>query len=869
MPEESILVVFDNKENRRLLRKHLESAYRVLAPDPGSEDMEARLGEAFDLLLIDGACLDRYWERIRSRKEAEGEVLLPLLLATGSEEVRYLTRRLWQLVDEIVRTPIEKTELSLRAEILLRARRLSREAEERYFALAEAGLCGVAIVQRERILWANSALTRMLAISGQEARGLALGRIIRPEDREGVERFLREPGEERHSASFDVRLDPASGTCSARLQLARIGYRGHPAQLAMFTDLTEVLQTRDALRRANRAHQVLSRGNQALIRAEEEQALLDEVCGIIVHSGGYELAWVGYARPDRDKSVEVAARVGETRSLNGIHVSWADTEYGQGPAGRAIRHWEPAYSRDIREDPSFRPWRERAEKAAWLSCLALPLFFEEEILGALVIYSSVPEAFDTEETELLRELAEDLAHGIHALRVREERQQAREMLRESEHRFRSLFHNANDAIYIHDLSGGILEVNDVACSMTGHSRQELLEINVADLEAPEHAALLPERIAELRRAGSTIFETAHQGRDGSVIPVEVSSRLIDYGGTRAAQSLARDISRRKADEEKIHIMDMALRSSINSICLTDLEGTIFYANPAFASRTGYSDPGEVEGMPIRELSGDKDKSDQLLELIKERGSWRGETVARRKDGTSFEVELSANLVQNPRGEPVCLLGIYQDLTEIKQTRGDLERTLERLNQTVQGAIHTLSSALEQRDAYTAGHQERVTRLACAIAREMGLEENRVQGLYFAGMVHDLGKIAIPAEILAKPGRLSDPEFSLIKEHPRIGYDILKDIEFPWPIADMVLQHHERLDGSGYPQGLAGEGMLPESRILAVADVVEAMSSHRPYRPGLGIEAALEQIEKNTGVFYDTEVAEACLRLFREKDFSLG
>jgi putative nucleotidyltransferase with HDIG domain len=211
--------------------------------------------------------------------------------------------------------------------------------------------------------------------------------------------------------------------------------------------------------------------------------------------------------------------------------------------------------------------------------------------------------------------------------------------------------------------------------------------------------------------------------------------------------------------------------------------------------------------------------------------------------------------------------ISRDITEVKQAHNALELTLDRLNQAVQGTFRALSLTLEQRDAFTAGHQERVARLACTIAREMGMDDERVQGLYFAGMVHDIGKISVPAGILTKPTRLSEIEFALIKEHSQAGYNILKDIEFPWPIADVVLQHHERLNGSGYPQGLSGQEILPKARILAVADVVEAMSSHRPYRPGLGIDAALGEIEKNKGILYDPEAVDVCLSLFKEQGYT--
>ncbi len=194
------------------------------------------------------------------------------------------------------------------------------------------------------------------------------------------------------------------------------------------------------------------------------------------------------------------------------------------------------------------------------------------------------------------------------------------------------------------------------------------------------------------------------------------------------------------------------------------------------------------------------------------------------------------------------------------------QSFEKLQKALRETVHALASAVEMRDPYTAGHQRRVTELARALAEEMGLSEEQIEGLHMAGLVHDIGKINVPAEILSKPGQLNDVEFSMIKAHSQAGYDILRTIEFPWPVAKIVLQHHERLDGSGYPQGLKGEEILLEARILSVADVVEAMSSYRPYRPALGIEKALEEISNNKGVKYDSEVVDACLELFAEGRF---
>ena len=202
----------------------------------------------------------------------------------------------------------------------------------------------------------------------------------------------------------------------------------------------------------------------------------------------------------------------------------------------------------------------------------------------------------------------------------------------------------------------------------------------------------------------------------------------------------------------------------------------------------------------------------------------------------------------------------------KRAQEDVRESLVQLRRTLLQTVNALASVVEHRDPYTAGHQRRVAELACAIAEEMALAKEQIDGLHLAGTIHDIGKTSVPAEILTKPTRLSEMEFTMIKAHSQAGHDILETIEFPWPIAQIVLQHHERMDGSGYPQGISGEEILLEARILGVADVVEAMSSHRPYRPALGIDKALEEISQQSSNLYDSEVVDACVRIFAEKRF---
>ncbi|MBI5606005.1 MAG: HD-GYP domain-containing protein [Deltaproteobacteria bacterium] len=239
-----------------------------------------------------------------------------------------------------------------------------------------------------------------------------------------------------------------------------------------------------------------------------------------------------------------------------------------------------------------------------------------------------------------------------------------------------------------------------------------------------------------------------------------------------------------------------------------------------------------------------------------------------KGGKIIYLRSSGICLRNEKGRPYKWVGALSDITERKKKEEELKQSIEKLHKAMGGIIQAMALTVETRDPYTAGHQRRVADLARSIGQEMGLSKDQIEAIRMAGTVHDLGKISLPAEILSKPTKLSQLEFSLIKVHPQTSYEILKDIEFPWPVARIVSQHHERINGSGYPLGLKDREILLEAKVLMVADVVEAIASHRPYRAAYGIEVALDEISKNKGILYDPEVVEACLKLFKEKRFIL-
>jgi len=327
-------------------------------------------------------------------------------------------------------------------------------------------------------------------------------------------------------------------------------------------------------------------------------------------------------------------------------------------------------------------------------------------------------------------------------------------------------------------------------------------------------------------------------------------------------------------KEREEWLSALVKSIADGVIATDREGFVTFMNPLAEKLTGWRQEDALK-RPLSEVfaatavpSKKEEARESGEEVFTDPSHVASEIVLCSKDGTQFPIEETVMpLNSSPQGGGHVL--VFRDISARKRTELELKESWEKLHQALEGTIQAMALTIEIRDPYTAGHQRRVSKLSCAIARELGMPEEQVEGIRVAGDIHDIGKIYVPAEILSKPGQITAIEYGIIKTHPQVGFDILKTIKFPWPVAQIVLQHHERLDGSGYPLGLKGDEILKEARILSVSDIVEAMSSHRPYRPAQGIGKALEEIIQNKGVFYDSDVVDACVKIFREKQFRFG
>lgn len=322
----------------------------------------------------------------------------------------------------------------------------------------------------------------------------------------------------------------------------------------------------------------------------------------------------------------------------------------------------------------------------------------------------------------------------------------------------------------------------------------------------------------------------------------------------------------RKSEERFRVI---AESTLGWIWEVDVKGRYTYASSVVERILGYK-PEEMLKKCFYDLfhSEDQEKLKRAaFEVFSQKEIFR-EFINRNvhKDGTTVWFSTSGVPILDEKRNLIGYRGVDIDITTRRQAEEELRQSFKKLQKIMESTIYAIARIVEMRDPYTAGHQQRVANLSSAIAKEMNLPNDKIRGLYMAAVIHDIGKIYVPAEILSRPSRLTESELALVKTHPRVGYDILKTIEFPWPVANIVLQHHECLNGSGYPQGLKKGDILLEAKILVVSDVVEAMSSHRPYRPARGLEVTLEEISKEKDVLYDADIVDICLQLFEKKGF---
>ena len=649
--------------------------------------------------------------------------------------------------------------------------------------------------------------------------------------------------------------------------------------IVTFIDITERKAAEEKILRLTQLYAALSQCNEAIVRCNSEEELFPEICRDAVQFGGMSMAWIGMV-DEASKQVRPVASYGTgLEYLEGIQISVdAGNPFGRGPVGTAIRDNRPFWCQDYEHDPAIAPWLERGNKAGWKAIAALPLHRNGTPSGILALYSATLNAFDEEARHLLTEMATDISFALDNFDRESQRKQAQQELEFKNTVLLTQQETTLDAILVVDENGQIISYNrqfidlwPAAANLVGKGDDAPVLRSVVDQVVDQEAFL--DRIKYLYEHRDEKSRDEISLKNGRVLD-RYSAPISGADGHYYGRVwYFRDITEARQAERELLDSEQRFRGlveqSLAGIYIIQ-DGKLVYVNPRAAEIVGYGSVDDLIGKDIMQFIAGADHgnvAENIRKLLcKEVPNIALEFRAVHTEGHTITVGANASYAFY-HGQP-AVIGLIQDISEKKHDEERILNYVDQLKSAFLSTVQLATSLSEMRDPYTAGHERRVSDIAVAIATGLGLDDQRIEGIKVAGYLHDIGKISIPSEILVKPGRLNATEYALVQGHAQASYEVLKIVPFPWPVATIALQHHERIDGSGYPHKLKGDEILFESRIMAVADVVEAMASHRPYRAGLGIDKALAEIEQGRGTLYDPAVADACLRLFREQGYEL-
>lgn len=635
--------------------------------------------------------------------------------------------------------------------------------------------------------------------------------------------------------------------------------------VSVYEDLSKDRQQQERLENLNRVLSTVRNINQLITKEKDKTKLIKKACKIFLKNHGYNSAWIILIDKHKKLIESAEAGVGEDFQIlieeiknNKLPACWK----------KAMASSKTIINRDPANDCKDCPLSDDYDGN---STMTIRLKYDKKVCGLLSVSTSIGYMKDKEEQGLFEEAAGDISFALHSMDVREKQKEALKKLEESEHRFERLAKSAKEGIFFHE-KGMILDANKAAADMAGVKVADLIGKSTYDFLDP----VSREKAKEMAEKGSREqYEIKFKRSDGKTFDVEIIGGPTYYDGKKVRAAVFRDITKRKKAEKKLKESEDRYRSlylSMNEgVCLHEViydknkkpvDYVILDVNDAYEKILELK-RDQVIGKKATEAYGIKDAP--YIDIY--------EKVARTGKSIIFEIYFAPigkyfdiSVFSYEKGKFVT---VFTDTTKRQKTEKKLSESYLKLQRATKTIMDTLTSIIEIRDPYTAGHQRRVSVLVIAIAEELGMDKNRIEALGTAAMVHDIGKINIPASILSKPGRLSDIEMEMIRTHSQLGCDMLKKMDSFWPINNTILQHHERMDGSGYPNGLKGKNISLEGKILAVADVVEAMSSHRPYRPALGLKKALKEIKTNRGTLYDSKVVDICIRLFDKEKFNFN
>ncbi|HBI84150.1 MAG TPA: hypothetical protein DDY24_10540 [Alcaligenaceae bacterium] len=623
---------------------------------------------------------------------------------------------------------------------------------------------------------------------------------------------------------------------------------------------------------------MLSATNRSIVHSNSQEELLASIFEAMVKGNAFPFLFIAFKDQAQSQLRIVHAHGFSIDHLSDLNNSLANPT---SPVCNAIRNLKFGIVEhlDLPEIKDHDDWINYLKDQGIISRAFMPLSSGSDLMGVVVLYTRDKSIFNTTQLKLLEQMTADMSFALNSMRSHQLRIAAETTAAISERRFTEIFESTPAPLMIVGQSDHrVIKINKAMEKWLGYPIEEIQNENQwldRVCTTDEEKKFFTETFAH------TVNNLNEHPQDNTSPELKLKAKDGTYRIAQAAiTAIEEEIVISWADFTEIRRKDQALiesekhfRSMIEQSVAgiyVRRDGKFIYSNPRYEEITGWSKEDLNNQNVLNFTTSDQANIDMIHRawdsLEKGQTSVTYTVPFKHKSGRIIELELHAKTIDWD-GMPAQIV-MADDITERKSQQNKINDYVAKLEASMKGTLSAVANMVEMRDPYTAGHERRVGLIARDIALEMGWSEERAKSLELIGLVHDIGKIAIPAEILVKPSRLSPLEMELVKGHVDAGYEILKNIPFPLPVADIIRQHHERIDGSGYPQGLKDKEILPEAKILAVADVIESMATHRPYRPALGLNVALEEIQTESGKKYDPEVARAVTHMIKDKSYKL-
>ncbi|MFZ6753320.1 HD domain-containing phosphohydrolase [Undibacterium sp. Dicai25W] len=753
----------------------------------------------------------------------------------------------------------------------------------RLMAARRASLDGYLTIDAQgRIIEVNESLAKLSAFSAEELCNKYLYQLEVDSSDEKTMRKL-EQIQASGSMRFRTQLKCKHGlVLDVEVSAVFVRDQGVGIFNAFVHDIGAELASRKRMERLNTFYRFTSNINIVIFNTKDPIQLLKKICQSATEDGGFVLAWAGFPDNKLGRIIPVAATGNASAYVENLIVTLDPTlSTSHGPTRMCMLEKKIQFANDFNHDPRTSSWHELAQKYDICASAAIPVLVNNEAIGVITFYANQPHYFDEEFRDLIEEVGRNISIGFQLSETEQQRDREAMQRIESEQRFKRIFEASPLPVQIHSLSTRkLLAINSVHEETFGYPLAEIADEETwfakvfasSDFRGKvkslweENLAMAISDVSNRVIRSPEIQLRCKNGVDRTVcgfVSIDADDVIVQWLDLTEIRRVESELV-----EHESQIRGL-LEQTITGIYVIQ-DDRIVYANARMGEILGRTQSEMIGKDSIEVFDASPDAVEKIRHARSEFKAGTRQIAMNLSAMTRFgdAIILGTHASRGVWDGRMAIIVMAQDITERLHAEERISTYVKQLELSMQSTLEVVAKMVDMRDPYTAGHERRVGLIASDIAREMGWAEDQCKYLELAGLVHDIGKIAIPAEILSKPTRLTAIEYELIKSHAERGYEILKDAKFPIQIAEIIREHHERMDGSGYPQGLKGEQILPEARILAVADVVESMSSHRPYRPAMGIESALKEIREHRGTLFDDAVVDAMLRLVVEKKYCL-